>query len=152
MKRGLILAIVQTTLLLSVIAKYQWDRAFYPAAWAEAVPVDPGLPVRGRYISLKLFVDYRQASTTESLVRCHLVEMGGRVVAYRDDEGDIFITRVQNRWSLVRSVAYFIPEHASDVSRQANGSLFVKVTIPPKGDPRPIYLAEKRGTQMIPLN
>ena len=50
------------------------------------------------------------------------------------------------------SVAFFIPEHVSDPSIRAPGEeLWVEVTIPKKGPPRPIRLGVKKGGAITPL-
>jgi hypothetical protein len=49
-------------------------------------------------------------------------------------------------------LAYFIPEHAPDPSRLKPGQeLWVEVTLPPKGDPRPIRLGIKQNGTLTPL-
>jgi len=54
--------------------------------------------------------------------------------------------------ALSEPVAYFLPEHAVDPSRRPQGEeLWVEVTVPKKGPPRPIRLAVKRGDKFTPL-
>jgi hypothetical protein len=53
---------------------------------------------------------------------------------------------------LSEPVDYFLPEHAIDPSRRQPGEeLWVEVTVPPKGPPRPIRLAVKKGGTFTPL-
>jgi hypothetical protein len=54
MIRGLILAAIQIAMLASVGGKFLYDRATLPRCWVRAAPYDPNLPIRGRYISLRL--------------------------------------------------------------------------------------------------
>jgi hypothetical protein len=50
-------------------------------------------------------------------------------------------------------VAFFLPEHAVDPSvRRAGEELWVEVTVPKRGPPRPIQLAVKRGESFTPLD
>jgi hypothetical protein len=50
-------------------------------------------------------------------------------------------------------LAYFIPEHAVDPSRRAPGEeLWVEVTIPRAGAPRPIRLGVKKDGVLTPLD
>jgi hypothetical protein len=49
-------------------------------------------------------------------------------------------------------VDFYIPEHASDPSRLKPGQeLWIEVTVPPKGPPRPIQLALKDNSAWKPL-
>jgi len=51
---------------------------------------------------------------------------------------------------LDQPVAYFIPEHVADPSRRAPGEeLWVEVTIPRYGGPRPIRLGVKEGYGLL---
>ena len=53
-RRSLLLALVQVLLVFGLIGRYAWDRARYPRAWFRALPYDPNLPIRGRYLALRL--------------------------------------------------------------------------------------------------
>ena len=54
--------------------------------------------------------------------------------------------------TLADSVAYFIPEHAGDVTRLKPGEeLWVEVSVPPSGAPRPLRLGVKRDGVLTPL-
>jgi hypothetical protein len=54
---------------------------------------------------------------------------------------------------LAEPLAYFIPEHAPDPSRRAPGEeLWVEVTIPRAGAPRPIRLGVKRDGELKPID
>lgn len=52
--KGLILLAVQLLLVLSIGAKYAWERHHCPMVWARAGQYDPSQPIRGRYIGLTL--------------------------------------------------------------------------------------------------
>jgi hypothetical protein len=53
---------------------------------------------------------------------------------------------------LAEPVAFFIPEHATDPSRRRNEEeLWVEVTVPRRGPPRPIRLGLKKGDVLTPL-
>ena len=54
--KGLVLAGVHLAIVLSLAGKFLLDRATRPRAWLRAAPVDPDLPVRGRYVSLQVEV------------------------------------------------------------------------------------------------
>lgn len=53
---------------------------------------------------------------------------------------------------LVNAVDFYIPENASDPSRLKRGQeLWIEVTVPPKGPPRPLQLALKNNGVWKPL-
>src|SRR5260221_10395343 len=56
-RKGIILAVLQLAIVASLAAKYAIDRARFPRVWAQTVAYDPDLPIRGRYLSVRLRVD-----------------------------------------------------------------------------------------------
>jgi len=56
LRRGLLLAAIHLALILGLGGKLLVDRATRPRAWVKAAPVDPSLPIRGRYVSLRVEV------------------------------------------------------------------------------------------------
>jgi hypothetical protein len=48
-------AAVHLALVFGLVGRYAIDRAQYPRRWFRAEPYDPNLPIRGRYVSLRLF-------------------------------------------------------------------------------------------------
>lgn len=57
--KGLILAAVHLAFVLALGGKLLVDRATRPRFWLKAAPVDPDLPIRGRYVSLRVEVPVR---------------------------------------------------------------------------------------------
>jgi len=57
--KGLILAGVQTLMVLSVGGKMLLDRATLPRLWVRVAPYDPNVPLRGRYVSLTVNAEPR---------------------------------------------------------------------------------------------
>jgi hypothetical protein len=55
-KKGVLLAVVQVALVASLGAKLKWDRTHLPRVWAKVQTYDPDLPIRGRYLALRLQV------------------------------------------------------------------------------------------------
>jgi len=108
-RNGLLVAALHVAIVSSLGAKLLVDRATRPRVWMRAAPVDPNLPIRGRYVRLRL-----------------------------QDTNQV--------------VAYFIPEQVPDPSRRAPGEeLWVEVTIPRAGTPRPIRLGVKKDGVLNPL-
>lgn len=56
LRKGLLLGAVQLLIVLSLGGKLLVDRATRPRFWLKAAPVDPDLPIRGRYVSLRVEV------------------------------------------------------------------------------------------------
>jgi hypothetical protein len=57
-----------------------------------------------------------------------------------------------NQMRLSQPVNFYIPEHAADPTRiKASQELWIEVTIPPKGPPRPLQLALKNNGAWKPL-
>jgi hypothetical protein len=52
--KGLAVGALQCALALSIAGKFGYDRATCPRAWVRAVRRDPELPIRGRYLALRL--------------------------------------------------------------------------------------------------
>lgn len=143
--RGLAVLILQCLIALSVFGKYTLDRDRLPRVWAKAAPVDPNLPIRGRYLSLRLEVDTTPGPTQSYGSSGQLSIRDGRLFVERDigptGSGHVFIARLGDRWTLMEPVAFFLPEHAADPSRLPAGKeLWAEVSVPHKGPPRPIQL------------
>ncbi len=142
-RRGVLLLLIQLALALAVMGRFAWDRAHLPRVWARTVPVDPFDPLRGRYVRLWLdAADRRQGADTSAGVEFVVVDSS---LALREATGWAGLrlrepTPGGARGLVVwQPVAYFIPEHAPDPSQLPPGqSLWVEVTVPPRGLPRPI--------------
>jgi hypothetical protein len=154
--KGLIVGAAQLLLLASVGGKFLYDRANYPRLWVETAPYDPYLPIRGRYVSIALVVPAARAENAKApengpaMFNARLEVRGDRLFAVEDPEGRHLVTsgRCPDRscWQLATPVAYFIPEHGTDPSRRPEGeTLWVEVTLPPTGAPRPLRLGIKRA-------
>jgi hypothetical protein len=150
--RGIAVAVVQCLIVLSLAGKYARDRERLPRVWAKAAPIDPNLPVRGRYVSLRLEVDGPPEQTGNAWMFAQLAIQNGRLVATRAETG-IGIVQVPGRsWALMDPVAFFIPEHIPDPSIRAAGEeLWVEVSVPKSGPPRPIRLGVKKDGVLTPL-
>lgn len=61
LRKGLLLGALHLVLLLSLGGKLLLDRATRPRFWLKAAPVDPDLPIRGRYVSLRVEVPVQGA-------------------------------------------------------------------------------------------
>jgi len=161
--KGVLLAVLQLAIVLSLAGKMLYDRATRPRVWVKTAPVDPELPIRGRYVSLRLEVQGKNLFTSEGKeTRWEVVEVDLRVendqlIAARSERNTgIRVRPAQPPGTaparLFEPVAFFIPEHIPDPSRRAPGEeLWVEVTVPKKGPPRPIRLGVKKDGKLTPL-
>ncbi len=156
MLKGAILGAVQLAMVLSLGGKFLIDRSTMPRIWVKVVPFDPNLPIRGRYVSLRVTADARGFPSGFVYGTSTLSVEDGKLVARpTEDNGGQMINVAGNPpvATLSEPIAYFIPEHAQDPSRRPPGEeLWVEVTIPPKGPPRPIQLGVKKDGVLTPLN
>ena len=119
--KGLILAAAQCLLVLSLSGKLLYDRSTRPRVWVKSAPWDPSLPLRGRYLALRL-----------------APEAGAN---WRDQTDGA-------------QVLFFVPEHAlpfETLPAAQRPELWVEVTIPRAGPPRPIRLGVKKDGRLEPL-
>ena len=54
MRKGLAVAALHVAIVASLGAKLLADRATRPRVWARTAPFDPNLPIRGRYVRLRV--------------------------------------------------------------------------------------------------
>lgn len=167
--KGIVIAAVHVGLVLSLGAKLLYDRATRPRVWVLAAPYDPTLPIRGRYVSLQLVVEPRGIKETkpgpgwQPPQSVTLRVEADRLVAeanplepgYAPSDLHVrFIQRQDQKLAVLDApVAFFITEHIPDPSRRPPGEeLWVEVTIPTKGPPRPIRLGVKKAdAPIVPL-
>jgi hypothetical protein len=166
--RGIAIAFVQVGLVASLGAKLLYNRARRPRVWAFGVPYDPSL-IHGRYVSLQLVVEPRGVQETKpgppwpTPQAVDLRVEGERLIAEANSQqrdyssSDLHVRFIESRGEklavLDQPVSFFIPEHVADPSRRPAGEeLWVEVTIPKKGPPRPIRLGIKKGDEpIVPL-
>jgi len=169
-QKGVILAALQLALVASLAGKYAIDRARFPRVWAQTVAYDPDLPIRGRYLSVRLRVNADRVYAGAELPKGNIINFwsdqrdvylraeGGQLVAYPAPQPTgLRVTRWKARngevvAGLTEQVDFFFPEHAVDPSiRKTGEELWVEVTVPAKGPPRPVRLAVKQGDTFTPL-
>jgi hypothetical protein len=121
-RKGLILAAFQCLLALSTGGKLLYDRATCPRVWVKTGQWDPDLPIRGRYLALRL--------TPETGAQGY-AETNGRMVLFFVPE-------------------HTLPFETLRARRDAP-ELWAEVTLPHKGPPRPIRLALKKAGGLEPI-
>lgn len=155
--RGLIVAALQILLVGSLGARLLIERNTLPRVWAEVAPIDPDLPIRGRYVRLGLRValrDFPEPEDDSGWGFAILSVEGDTLVATRsesDRRHHVRLERVDGELTgtLTTPLAFFIPEHVEDPSGRSG--LMAEVTVPKKGPPRPIRLGIMENGVIKPL-
>jgi hypothetical protein len=146
-QRAVALLVVQAALVLSIAGKYLYERETCPRVWVRAWQYDPNMPLRGRYLALHLMLD------DCGLPREQAVVQDGKL-APMPDRPDVTM-RGNQRCDGTSSgiVDYFIADTANGpFPLKGDEELWVEVTIPPMGPPRPIQLALSKDGAFTPLN
>lgn len=159
--KGVAIAIVHVGIVASLGAKLLYDRATWPRVWVLTAPYDPDLPIRGRYVRLQLIVEPKGLKEAELgtdwqppqpvVLRVENDQLVAEAVSSTGEHfSDLhvqFITRGKKKLAVLdEPAAFFIAEHIPDPSlRPTNEELWVEVTVPRKGPPRPIRLGVKKG-------
>ena len=172
MRAGLILVLVQVVLVLSVAGKYLYERETRPRVWTRATQFDPSLPLRGRYLALQLMVNAcglpRDAEHTISGYagghpfwrwNVSLTAVNGKLVPRLEKSWSpragtltLFADKSCEQATLSDGVLLFIPDRARVPFPLPPGQeLWVEVTLPPSGPPRPIQMALSNGESFHPL-
>lgn len=162
--KGIIVAVLHLLIVLGLGGKLLYDRAYRPRVWVKTGSVDPDLPIRGRYFTLRVQVKapWFHPNDEARLNDVELSVQNGELVASKVDfsTGLSISSWMQRIWSrstpqeifLDQGVPFFIPEHAEIPRANTTGELWAEVTIPKKGPPRPIQLALKDQSGWHPLN
>jgi hypothetical protein len=186
-KTSIALLVVQLALVSTVAGKYLLQRWRCPRVWTRAAVYDPHLPMRGRYLALRLTVDGCQSTLPSARMAqfprnvdgttrpdgfaihspwavrfpASLKVEGGRLLAIRlqnprNDSDGLTVEADPGarceQMRLERPVNFYIAEHAATPTTLNPGQeLWIEVTVPPAGPPRPIQLALKDGGIWKPL-
>jgi len=160
-QKSLLVGLIQVLVVGVLGAKFMIDRATYPRVWVLTQPYDPDLPIRGRYVRIQARVEHdgkapEAGASLRGAARARLEAVDGRLRAVNDDQGHHWIggrrCGTESCWVLDEPLAYFIPEHVPDPSVQpGDEQLWVEVTVPPNGAPRPIRLGIKANGVIRPL-
>ncbi|MGB8478845.1 MAG: hypothetical protein WCE63_08390 [Acidobacteriaceae bacterium] len=169
---------IQLVLVLSVAGKYWYERKTCPRVWVETAQYDPNMPLRGRYLGLQLTVnacslprDKAQFSPGFAYPGGHslgawtwnvvLVAQDGHLVPRVVDpeavpEGVERLTLREKQpcdsAPVAQGTTFYIPDTARGPFPLVKGeTLWVEVTVPPSGPPRPIQLAVSSAAGWQPL-
>ena len=177
LQKGLLLTALHLLLVSSLGGVLLLDRARLPRVWVKTMPYDPDLPIRGRYASLQLEImipggiqltdEERKQREDAQKGTYHWTPTFYRNVDLKTENGKLIVVvseqgrhavqvrepvEGQEQFMLTEPVVFFLPEHVLDPTFRKRGEeLWVEVTVPPKGPPRPIQLAVKKDGQFTPL-
>jgi hypothetical protein len=168
MKKELLLGVIQLGLVLSLGGKLLYDRMKRPRVWVLGLPYDPELPLRGRYLSEQLRLP-AEGFTYQALDRNRYDWLANRRWAYLEVRNGQLIGTAQGSgpgmWVQLRRnaddslvavseqpVLVFIPEKTAVPGLQRGEEMWVEVTIPAKGPPRPIRMGLKKDGLLTPFS
>lgn len=168
MRKGLLLGGIQIALVLSLGGKLLYDRMTRPRVWVLSEVYDPELPVRGRYLRERLRLPtegftYREANQRNSRDSymnrqwAYLEVRNGQLIAKQQGSGpgEWIHLHKNNDGTIVglseEPVLVFISEHAEIPSLKAGQEMWVEVTVPAQGPPRPIRIGIKKDGVLTPL-
>ena len=124
--------------------------------WARTAPFDPNLPIRGRYVRLRIEGQATGLAADANMVPVTLaVRDDALIIMPAPDQTGLSASSVTRDGvaALDQPLAYFIPEHVPDPSVRAQGEeLWVEVTLPRRGPPRPIRLGVKKDRVLTPID
>lgn len=176
-----LLLAIQLVLVLSVAGKYWYERKVCPRVWVKTGQYDPNEPLRGRYLGLQLAVDACSLPRDKAQFSPgypYPYTSGGRmpaswtwnvVLVARDGQ---LMPRVVNPEAVpgrtesitlrekqpcdsvpvTQGTNFYIPDTAKGPFPLQEGQvLWVEVTIPPSGPPRPIQLAVSSNAGWQPI-
>jgi hypothetical protein len=172
--RGVLLLGIQLLLVLSVAGKYLYERKVCPRVWVRTAQVDPNLPMRGRYLALQLSVDacsLRRDERSKSWEAANGARQWQWTVRPFVRDGKLVVEEAEGvrpeltqqlwlrsdqrceRAALAEAADYFIGDRdKSPLPLKTGEELWVEVTVPPVGPPRPIQLAISDASGFRPLS
>ena len=167
-RKGLLLCVVQLLIVLSLAGKLLYDRVARPRVWVLAQAYDPELPVRGRYLAERLNMP-AEGFIPKEVGQGALPRDANRNWAYLQVRDNQLIATAQGRgrgeWIYLQKnndgsiaavtedpVLFFISERAEVPSLKPGEEIWVEVTVPEQGPPRPIRVGIKKNGVLSPLN
>lgn len=170
-RSGIILLLVQLGLVLTVAGRYLYERQTRPRVWTRATHYDPDLPMRGRYLAMQLLLDAcglpRNAAIRPYVPgpsiwqwNVSLRAAGGKLSPVADkslsprNAGTLTLAEGKpcDQATLSTQLLFFIPERARlPLPLKEGQDLWVEVTVPSSGAPRPIQIALSGADGFRPL-
>lgn len=154
LQKGLLLAVIHVLMVAALSGKLLLERNTLPRVWVKTAPYDYSRSIRERYVPLR--VEVKPVGNVKERDMVTLAVEHGQLVARSTDR----ISSIMRVWQdsettmMVGPLAYVIPPGIPDpfFFRPAGEELWVEVTVPKKGPPRPIRLGvKKNGGAITPL-
>jgi hypothetical protein len=166
--KGVLLGAIQLLLVLSLGGKLLYDRVTRPRVWVLCDAYDPDLPIRGRYLSEQLHMPaegftYKETNEPypgESYVNRQWATLeirNGQLIARQEGSGPgqwIFAHKNHDGTIIAileEPVLIFVPDRAVIPDLKSGQEMWVEVTVPAKGPPRPIRIGIKKDGVLTPL-
>ena len=167
-RKGLLLGAIQIASVLSLGGKLLYDRMTRPRVWVLSEVYDPELPIRGRYLSERLRLPAEGFTYREPVQRnvsdwylnrqwAYLEARNGQLVAKQQGSGPgewVHLHKNNDGTVVALSeelVLVFMSEHAEIPSLKAGQEMWVEVTVPAQGPPRPIRAGTKKDGVLTPF-
>lgn len=166
--KGLVLAAIQLALIAGIGAKLLYERATRPRVWVWCQTYDPDLPIRGRYLSESLRIpaegfsipaanpNQRNQNFFSNRAWAYFEIRNGQLMAVPQGEGSggwVYLSRkgdaIEAR--VEEPVLVFIPDTSSGPILHRGEELWVEVTLPKVGPPRPIQMGIKKDGTITPV-
>lgn len=135
-----------------------------PRVWIQVAPDDPSLPIRGRYLAFSWRLPAEGFTPRENPAanispflqnRCDLVVRNAVLTAVANEDGEnwVNVRLIDNKPIAIAydDTPFFIGEHVNIPVLRQTEELWMEVTLPRKGPPRPIRLATKKDGVLTPL-
>jgi hypothetical protein len=166
LRNGLLLGAIQIAIVLSLCGKLIYDRSTRPRVWVLCQVYDPDLPIRGRYLGQRLQMPAEGFTYKEPANKESDWYPNQQWAYFNIREGQLFAEQQGSgagEWVIIRKtkdgiaaiseepVAVFIPDTASAPVLKPGEELWVEVTVPAKGPPRPIRIGVKKDGVITPL-
>jgi hypothetical protein len=167
---GAVLLLLQVLIVLTIAGKYWYERQTRPRVWVRTEQYDPDLPLRGRYLAMRLVLDACglakenpiRTSPRSRVWQWHvsLSASGGKLVPHvekawqRGNVGTLTLSDDHpcDRATMSGEQLLFIPDRAQlPLPLKPGQDLWVEVTVPASGPPRPIQVAVSGADGFHPL-
>jgi len=155
-------------LVLSLGGKLLYDRVTRPRVWVLSQVYDPDLPIRGRYLSEQLRLpaegftykepEQRNGNPYQNREWAYFEVRDGQLIAKPQGSGSAGWVHVRKNsndggvFALTEEpVLFFVAERAKIPTLKSGEEMWVEVTVPAQGPPRPIRIAIKQNGVLTPL-
>ncbi len=180
LRAGAVLLFIQLALVLSVAGKYLYERQTRPRVWVRVAQVDPSQPLRGRYLALQPLLNACDLPKDSAYTETHFLPTGraasagwwvwsvsldvadGHLVprlAHKPrNAADTYTLQAEKNGPCELAelagtgMELFLSESAKTPFPLKPGQeLWIEVTVPKQGPPRPIQLALSDASGFHPL-